>query len=108
MTETVIRVDDQVVTFINVFDVDPSKQQELIAILNEGAEKVMRHRPGFISVNVLAGADGTRVVNLAQWRTPDDLRATAGDPEAQVFAKRAAEIAKAAPQPYKVVSVYHA
>ncbi|MEU8174457.1 antibiotic biosynthesis monooxygenase [Microbispora hainanensis] len=108
MSETVIRVGDQLATFINVFDVDPSQQQELIAILDEGAEKVMRHRPGFISVNILASLDGSRVVNLAQWRSPDDIKATAGDPEAQVFAKRAAEIAKAVPQAYKVVSVHHA
>ncbi|MBO4272038.1 antibiotic biosynthesis monooxygenase [Microbispora triticiradicis] len=108
MSETVIRVDDQVATFINVFDVDPSKQQELIAILNEGTEKVMQHRPGFVSVNILASADGTRVVNLAQWRSVDDIKATMGDPEAQAIAKRTAEIAKAAPQPYKVISVHHA
>ncbi|WP_328709571.1 antibiotic biosynthesis monooxygenase family protein [Microbispora hainanensis] len=108
MSETVIRVGDQLATFINVFDVDPSQQQELIAILDEGVEKVMRHRPGFISVNILASLDGSRVVNLAQWRSPDDIKATAADPEAQVFAKRVAEIAKAVPQAYKVVSVHHA
>jgi quinol monooxygenase YgiN len=107
MTETVIRVGDQAATFINIFDVDPSKQQELIAILNEGTEKVMQHRPGFISVNILASLDGTRVVNLAQWNSPDDIKATMGDPEAQAFAKKTAEIAKAVPQAYKVVSVYH-
>ncbi|MBX6383861.1 MAG: antibiotic biosynthesis monooxygenase [Microbispora sp.] len=108
MGETVIRVDDRIATFINVFDVDPSQQQELIAILNEGTEKVIRHRPGFVSVNILASADGSRVVNLAQWRSVDDIKATASDPEAQAYAKKAAEIAKAQPQPYKVVSVYHA
>jgi quinol monooxygenase YgiN len=108
MNETVIRVEDAVATFINVFDVDPSKQQELIEILKEGTEKVMRKRPGFVSVNLLASADGTRVVNYAQWRSPDDVKATMGDPEAQAYAKRAAEIAKATPHPYRVVATYHA
>ncbi|WP_433496940.1 antibiotic biosynthesis monooxygenase family protein [Sphaerimonospora sp. CA-214678] len=108
MSETVIRVEDQVVTFINILDVDPTKQQELIDVLNEGTEKVMSHRPGFVSVNILASLDGTRVVNLAQWRSLDDIKATMSDPEAQTFAKRTAEIAKAAPSPYRVVSVHHA
>ncbi|WP_218153972.1 antibiotic biosynthesis monooxygenase family protein [Nonomuraea pusilla] len=108
MSETVIRVDDEVATFVNVFDVDPSRQQELIEILKEGTEKVMRNRPGFVSVNLLASADGTRVVNYAQWRSLDDVKATMADPEAQKFAKRTAEIAKPAPHPYEVVATYHA
>ncbi|AQZ63395.1 antibiotic biosynthesis monooxygenase [[Actinomadura] parvosata subsp. kistnae] len=108
MSETVIRADDTVATFINIFDVEPGKQQELIEILKEGTEKVMRSRPGFVSVNLLASPDGTRVVNYAQWRSPDDVKATMGDPEAQAFAKRAAEIAKATPSPYRVVATYHA
>ncbi|MEU6711280.1 antibiotic biosynthesis monooxygenase family protein [Nonomuraea sp. NPDC046802] len=108
MTDTVIRVEDQIATVINVFDVDPAKQQELVEILKEGTEKVFKGRPGFISVNLLASADGTRVVNYAQWRSPDDVKATLADPEAQIYAKRAGEIAKASPHPYRVVATYHA
>jgi quinol monooxygenase YgiN len=108
MSETVIRVGDEIVTLINIFDVEASNQQELIGILNEGAEKVFQHRPGFISVNLLASADGTRVVNYAQWRSQDDIKATMGDPEAQAYGKKAAGLATAAPQVYSVVSVHHA
>ncbi|KNB51881.1 antibiotic biosynthesis monooxygenase family protein [Streptomyces caatingaensis] len=108
MSETVIRVGDEIATLINIFDVEPSKQQELIAVLNEGTEKVMRNRPGFISVNLLASADGTRVVNYAQWRSADDIKATLADPEAGAYAKKAGELAKAAPLVYKVVAVHHA
>lgn len=45
--ETVIRVGDDPVTLINVFDVDAAKQQELGDILAEGTEKVVQDRPGF-------------------------------------------------------------
>jgi quinol monooxygenase YgiN len=107
--DTVIRVgDDEPVTLINVFDVDASKQQELLGVLTEGTEEVMQHRPGFVSVNLLASNDGTRVVNYAQWRTLDDVKATMTHPDAQRYARRAAELAQATPHVYSVVSVHHA
>lgn len=56
-TEAVIRA-DETVTFNNVFDVEPSQQQELVKVPSEAADKVIRHRPGFISVSILASKDG--------------------------------------------------
>jgi quinol monooxygenase YgiN len=108
MSETVIREGDQPVTLVNVFDVDAAKQQELVDLLIEGTEKVVRHKPGFVSVNLLASKDGSRVVNYAQWRSQDDVSATMADPEVQGYARRAAELAKATPNVYSVVSVHHA
>jgi quinol monooxygenase YgiN len=106
--ETVIPGGDEPVTFISVFDVDASDQQELIGLLAEGTEEVMRHRPGFVSVSVLASNDGTRVVNYAQWRSQADVKATLADPDAQRYAHRAAELAVATPHVYSVVFVQHA
>jgi quinol monooxygenase YgiN len=96
------------VTLINVFDVDASKQQELLELLAEGTQQVIRHRPGFISVNLLASNDGTRVVNYAQWRSFDDVRGTLADPHVQTYATRAAALARATPHVYSVHSVFHA
>jgi quinol monooxygenase YgiN len=105
---TVIQVGDEPVTLINVFDVDPSHQQELVSLLVEGTKEVISQRPGYISVNVLASTDGSRVVNYAQWRSQDDLKATMADPEAQDYARRAAQLAQASPHVYSVVAVDHA
>jgi quinol monooxygenase YgiN len=105
---TIIRVGDETVTLINVFDVEPSKQQELVELLTEGTENVMRERPGFVSVNLLTSNDGTRVVNYAQWHSLEDIKATMSDPDAQDYARRAAELAQATPHVYSVVSVHHA
>lgn len=107
-SETVIRAGDESVTMINVFDVEASKQKELVGVLTEGTENVMRHRPGFVSVNILASKDGTRVVNFAQWRTEDDIKTTMSDPDAQNYARKAAELAHASPHVYSVASVHHA
>jgi quinol monooxygenase YgiN len=105
---TVIRVGDESVTLINVFDVDPSNQHELVRLLTEGAENAIVQRPGFVSVNILASIDGTRVVNYAQWRSQDDLKATMADPAVQDYARRAAQLAQASPHVYSVAAVHHA
>lgn len=97
------------VTFINVIDVDPSRQQELIDLLKEGTERVMAKRPGFVSVTLLASADGRRVVNLARWQRAEDVKATQSDPAAAEYAKRTAAVASAAaPGVYAVVAEYAA
>ncbi|WP_240138436.1 antibiotic biosynthesis monooxygenase family protein [Streptomyces sp. MUM 178J] len=105
MSEMTIRPDDNLVTLINVFEVDPAKQQELVALLNEGLDKVFRHRPGFVSAHILVSKDGSRVVNYAQWRSPQDIQATLADSAAQEYARRTAELGKPAPVLYSVVSV---
>ena len=105
---TIIRVGDEPVTLINVFDVEPSKQQQLVELLTEGTEKVMRERPGFVSVNLLTSNDGTRVVNYAQWQSLEDVEAALADPEAQEYARRAGELAQATPHVYSVVAIRHA
>ncbi|WP_159941354.1 MULTISPECIES: antibiotic biosynthesis monooxygenase [unclassified Nocardiopsis] len=108
MSETIIRANDGLTTLVNVFEVDKEKQQQLVDVLNEGTEKIIRNRPGFVSVNILASKDGTRVINYAQWNSPEDVQATMADPEAQAYAKKAAALATAAPSMYSVVSVHHA
>ncbi|MDF1488390.1 antibiotic biosynthesis monooxygenase family protein [Tessaracoccus caeni] len=96
------------ITFVNIVDVDPSQQQEVIDLLVEGTEKVMSKRPGFISVTLLASLDKRRVINVARWETPDDVKATQSDPAAAEYAKRTAAIAKAAPGLYTVVGEFTA
>lgn len=108
MTEAVIRADDNLTTVINVFEVEAAKQDELVRVLIEGADKVVRHRPGFVSANILASRDGSQVVNYAQWRSPADLEAILTDPTVQEYGKRAAELATPAPNVYSVVSVFTA
>ncbi|MBM7085704.1 antibiotic biosynthesis monooxygenase family protein [Micromonospora sp. WMMD734] len=94
------------VTFVNVIDVDPSRQQEVIDLLVEGTEKVVSRRPGFVSVTLLASLDRTRVVNVARWRSADDVRATQVDPEAAEYARRTAALAQASPGLYTVVGEF--
>jgi heme-degrading monooxygenase HmoA len=98
----------QPVTFVNVIEVDPSRQPELIELLTEGTEQVISKRPGFISSSLLASFDRTRVVNVARWESADDVKATQSDPDAAEYAKRTAEIAGASPGLYTVVGEFSA
>lgn len=94
------------VTFVNVVDVDPAKQQEVIDLLVEGTEKVMSKRPGFISVTLLASLDKSRVINVARWESAEDVKATQSDPAAAEYAKRTAALAQATPGLYTVVGEF--
>ncbi|MFD9702394.1 antibiotic biosynthesis monooxygenase [Lentzea sp. NPDC059081] len=60
----VIRV-GSAVTQINVFTVEPGRQQPLLDYLAQAAE-VAAEVPGWISASLHRSLDGTRVVNYAQ------------------------------------------
>lgn len=53
------------ITQINVFTVEPGRQQPLIDYL-AGAARVASEVPGWISASLHRSLDGTRVVNYAQ------------------------------------------
>lgn len=96
-----------VVTLINVYDVDPAKQEELVRFLAEATDKVMRNLPGFVSVNIHRSLDGSRVVNYAQWASKKDFERMMKSPEAQAQIRQFASIAKSvSPGLYEVSSVH--
>lgn len=90
------------VTFVNILAVEPDQQQALIELLNEGTERVISKRPGFISVTILASLDRRRVINVTRWESADNVKATQADPEAAELAARTAEIATPDPGIYVV------
>lgn len=91
------------VMFVNVVDVDPRRQQEVIDLLVEGTERVVSRRPGFVSGTLLASLDKTRVINVVRWEGADAAQATRSDPEAAAYAERVAAIARPDPALYRVV-----
>lgn len=107
-TTTTITTEQDVVTLINVFTVTPEAQQQLVDLLIEATEQVMRHRPGFVSANIHTSADGSRVVNYAQWRTAEDFQAMLTDTTAREHMNAASDLAVAEPHLYNVSSVHHA
>jgi quinol monooxygenase YgiN len=105
-TTTTIAKGAKCVTLVNVFVVEPAKQQQLVDVLVEATETTMRHLPGFISANIHKSLDGTRVVNYAQWRSADDFQAMLKNPEAIPHMQQAASLAASfEPKLYEVVEV---
>ncbi|HEY2531214.1 MAG TPA: hypothetical protein VGJ20_25320 [Xanthobacteraceae bacterium] len=46
-----------ILTFINVFTVQPEKQGELVSLRTTAARHTMRHLPGFVSANICEVVD---------------------------------------------------
>ena len=104
---TTIEAKSTGVTLINVYEVEPEKQAELVSLLSDATEKVMRHQPGFVSVNIHSSVDGTRIVNYAQWASKEAFDRMLKNPEAQAQMKQLAALAKSvSPALYMVNSVH--
>lgn len=108
MSPTTIATDQDVATLINVFTVTRENQKRVVDLLIELTEQVMRHRPGFVSANIHASLDGTRVVNYAQWRSREDFQTMLDDPTAREHMSATVTLTTSDPHLYEVTSVHHA
>lgn len=68
------------VTLVNVFTAKPGKQNQLAEVLAKSTRSFFSKRPGSLSSMVVVATDGTRVVNISQWRSADDIAAFRQDP----------------------------
>jgi len=102
---TTIAKDNRVVTLINVFTVEPARQQQLIDLLVRVTEVTMRKLPGFVSANIHKSVDGTRVVNYAQWRSREDYEMMLRNPAATTHMREAVTVGQPNPHLYEVAEV---
>jgi quinol monooxygenase YgiN len=100
-----IRQGNQPLTLINVFTVEPARQNELAALLEQATLDTMRKLDGFVSASIHRSLDGKRVINYAQWRDQAAFEAMQRVPEAQVHMKAAAALASFDPILCEVASV---
>jgi quinol monooxygenase YgiN len=70
-----IAKNNDVITVIIIFAVEPQRQQELVDNIVEFVEKGVKHQPGFVSSSIHKSIDGVRVMNYAQWKTEEDYQA---------------------------------
>lgn len=95
------------VTVVNVYEVEPDKQDALVTLLGKATDEVIKRLPGFISVSVHRSLDGTRVVNYAQWASKADVEAMLKSEEGQARLRDLAALAKSvSPALYEVSSVH--
>jgi quinol monooxygenase YgiN len=103
---TTISKEAKLVTFINVFTVEPANQQRLVDLLTHVTETSVRHATGFVSSSLHRSFDGTKVTMYAQWRTIEDYEAMRKDPAPVPYLQQALAIAKFEPGMYEVVESF--
>jgi len=60
---------NELFTVMVVFQVEQSRQQELVDSITPYLENYVKKQPGFVSSTLHKSLDGTRVVNYAQWKS---------------------------------------
>ena len=103
---TTISKNNQCITFINVFKVDPSNQLKLIEILTDVTNKIVRHKDGFISSALHRSSDGAKVTMYAQWKNLDLYNKMRDDKKANEGFKDAVAIAEFDGSMYEVVEEF--
>lgn len=102
---TTISKDAKLVTFINIFTVEPANQQRLVELLARVTETSVQHASGFISCALHRSLDGTKVTMYSQWRRIEDYEAMRKDP-ALLYLQQTLTIAKFEPGTYEVVETF--
>jgi heme-degrading monooxygenase HmoA len=103
---TTIAKENNILTLINVFTVDPSNQLQLVELLTSATELSVRKMPGFISSVLHRSIDGTKVTMYAQWRSLEDYQKMRNNVEAAPYLEKALTIAKFDPGMYEVVKTF--
>jgi quinol monooxygenase YgiN len=93
-----------VLTFINVFTVDPRHQARLVELLRRATDEYVRHAPGFVSSRLHRSGDGRKVAMYAPWRSQADYDAMRADPRPHAILAEAMTIATFEPCSYDVVA----
>jgi quinol monooxygenase YgiN len=102
---TTISKENNYLTLINVFTVNPANQQKLVDLLVQATESVKRI-PGFISSSLHRSLDGAKVTMYAQWKSIEDYNSMRANPTASPFLQQALEIASFEPGMYEVVETF--
>jgi heme-degrading monooxygenase HmoA len=63
------------IVFINVFIVQPDKQQDALQAIERVYREAVSQQPGFIGAKLLKSNDRKRVTAIADWENEDFLKA---------------------------------
>ncbi|HTC00372.1 MAG TPA: antibiotic biosynthesis monooxygenase family protein [Ferruginibacter sp.] len=103
---TTISKDNNFVTLINIFIVEPVNQQKLIDLLTSATNDSVRQIPGFISSSLHRSLDGRKVTMYAQWKSIEDYQNMRNNPVASPYLEQALAIATFEPGMCEVVETF--
>ncbi len=104
---TNIAVENNYLTLINVFTVEPANQQELVDLLILATDGTITKVAGFISSSLHKSLDGTKVTMYSQWKSIEDYQNMRNNPTASPYLEQALKIAAFAPGMYEVVKTFN-
>jgi len=105
-TITTISKDADLITFINVFTVDPANQSRLVELLRKATDVSVRHARGLAFSALHRSLNGTKVTMYAQWRSLEDYEAMRNDRGPLPYFQEALTIATFEPGVYEVVESF--
>ncbi|MCS3870158.1 quinol monooxygenase YgiN [Chryseobacterium ginsenosidimutans] len=103
---TTISKENNYLTLINVFTVEPENQQKLVDLLILATKNTVRNIEGFISSSLHKSLDGTKVTMYAQWKSIEDYQNMRNNSTASPYLEEALQIAKFDMGMYKVVETF--
>ncbi|MEO8948005.1 antibiotic biosynthesis monooxygenase family protein [Mucilaginibacter sp.] len=106
MSKTEISTENNFLTLINIFTVDPANQQQLVDLLIAATEGNVNKIAGFISSSLHKSLDGTKVTMYAQWRSLADYQNMRNNPTASPYLEQALQIATFDSGMYEVVRTF--
>jgi quinol monooxygenase YgiN len=98
-----IAKNNDVITVIFSFAVEPERQQELVDMMIDALETTTKHQPGFVSASFHKSLDGVRVFNYAQWKTQAEYEAFAKSPQDQEIGAKLSQFQLLDSHVYEVV-----
>jgi len=101
-----ISTENNYVTLINVFTVDPPNQQKLIDLLTLATKESVTKITGFVSASLHKSLDGTKVTMYAQWQSAEDYQNMRNNATASPYLDEALNIASFQPGMYEVVKTF--
>lgn len=96
-----IQTDRNIVTQINVFTVEPARQQALVDSLIETV-KAAQNMEGWISASIHRSHDGTKVTNYIQFESSEAARRVTTKLLELGYIKRNTALGRVAPGEYEV------
>lgn len=68
------------VNVISIYETTPATQKDIVSDVMKSSKAFFKKAAGFNSFSVLQSEDGSRVLTLSQWQTPEDYQAFLAPP----------------------------
>jgi quinol monooxygenase YgiN len=95
-------------TVVSTFTTEPDRQAELLALLSDQADTLLRKQAGFGGCAIYASEDGAMVMSFAVWRDEEAIQGMLADPAVREHAAAVRSIATVKPIQYAIRHVVQA